>query len=205
MRFIAPHPAGLLCEAHLPPEPTRYAALGASASRSVPRARLISPSSVCTRANAATSIWPPPCPSPGSRRPAPRARPYAACHGSFPAAEAALGCRELHLLCRCVKNNCQRVDDGQVEVAALGATCQRLHRAVVSVGAPGHEQRCQHVVGSRAGSDVPVLSVAASSCCSGPDGRGRNVNALQGPALPMRERTWLARRWRCACNTLREI
>ena len=136
-------------------------------SRSVPRARLISPSAACTRANAATSIWPPPCPSPASRRPAPRARPYAACHGSFPAAEAALGCRELHLLCRCVKNNCQRVDDGQVEVAALGATCQRLRRAVVAVGAPGHEQRCQHVVGSRAGSDVPVLSVAASSCAAG--------------------------------------
>ena len=169
------------------------------ASRSVTRARLISPSAACTRANAATSIWPPPCPSPASRRPAPRARPYAACHGSFPAAEAALGCRELHLLCRCVKNNCQRVDDGQVEVAALGATCQRLHRAIVAMGVPGHEQRYQHVVGSRAGSDVPVLSVAASSCCSGPDGRGRNVNTLQYIARPRWARTWLARRWRCAC------
>ena len=91
MRFIAPHPAGLLCEAHLPPEPTRYAALGASASRSVPRARLISPSAACTRANAATSIWPPPRPSPASCRRAARARLYAACHGRFPAAEAASG------------------------------------------------------------------------------------------------------------------
>ena len=91
LRVIAPHPAGLLREAHLPPEPTRYAALGARASRSVPRARLISPSSVCTRANAATSIWPPPCPSPASRRRAARARLHAACHGRFPAAEAASG------------------------------------------------------------------------------------------------------------------
>ena len=91
MRFIAPHPAGLLCEAHLPPEPTRYAALGARASRSVPRARLISPSAACTQANAATSIWPPPCPSPASCRRAARARLYAACHGRFPAAEAASG------------------------------------------------------------------------------------------------------------------
>ena len=106
-------------------------------------------------------------PSRPAADPVPRTRRRAACHGPFPAAEAALGCRELHLLCRCVKNNCQRVDDGQVEVAALGATCQRLHRAVVAVGAPGHDQRCQHVVGSRAGSDVPVLSVAASSCAAG--------------------------------------
>ena len=91
MRFIARQRAGLLCEAHLPPEPTRYAALGASASRSVTCARLISPSSVGTRANAATSIWRPPCPSPASRRRAARARLYAACHGRFPAAEAASG------------------------------------------------------------------------------------------------------------------
>ena len=91
LRVIAPHPAGLLREAHLPPEPARYAALGARASRSVPRARLISPSSVCTRANADTSIWPPHCPSPASRRRAARARLYAACHGRFPAAEAASG------------------------------------------------------------------------------------------------------------------
>ena len=70
-----------LCEAHLPPEPTRYAAQGARGSRSVTRAQLISPSAACTRANAATSIWPPHCPSPASRRPAPRARLYAACHG----------------------------------------------------------------------------------------------------------------------------
>ena len=75
----------------MPPEPARYAALGARASRSVPRARLISPSSVCTRANADTSIWPPHCPSPASRRRAARARLYAACHGRFPAAEAASG------------------------------------------------------------------------------------------------------------------
>ena len=60
-------------------------------SRSVPLARLISPSSVCTRANADTSIWPPHCPSPASRRRAARARLYAACHGRFPAAEAASG------------------------------------------------------------------------------------------------------------------
>jgi hypothetical protein len=57
----------------------------------VTRARLISPSSVCTRANADTSIWRPPCPSPASRRRAARARLYAACHGRFPAAEAASG------------------------------------------------------------------------------------------------------------------
>ena len=61
------------------------------ASRSMTRARLISPSSVCTRANADTSIWPPHCPSPASRRRAARARLYAACHGRFPAAEAASG------------------------------------------------------------------------------------------------------------------
>ena len=91
MRFIAPRPAGLLCEVHLPPEPTRYAALGARVSWSVPLARLISPSSVCTRANADTSIWRPPCPSPASRRRAARARLHAACHGRFPAAEAASG------------------------------------------------------------------------------------------------------------------
>ena len=60
-------------------------------SRSVPRARLISPSAACTQANAATSIWPPPCPSPASCRRAARARLYAACHGRFPAAEAASG------------------------------------------------------------------------------------------------------------------
>ena len=91
MRFIAPCPAGLLCEVHLPPKPTRYAALGARVSWSVSRARLISPSAACARANAATSIWPPHRPSPASCRRAARARLYAACHGRFPAAEAASG------------------------------------------------------------------------------------------------------------------
>ena len=147
-------------------EPASYAALGASQARGMPRTRF-KLRAACAHDQMLTPGY--------GRRTAPsrpgaalarRTRRYAACRGPFPAAEAAFGLQRAASAVSLGEINCQRADDGQVEVAALGATCQRLHRAVVAVEVPGHEQRCQHVVGSRAGSDVPVLSVAAASCAA---------------------------------------
>ena len=98
MRFIARQRAGLLYEAHLPPEPASYAALGASQAGGC-----ASPINIperhahtikCSHKDLAATL-----PHLGLEAgPAARTRLYVAYRGTFPAAEAAPGCA--HHICR---------------------------------------------------------------------------------------------------------
>ena len=82
-------PCGIALRGQFTPGTDELCRTRRAPSRSVPRARLISPSAACTRANAATSIWPPHLPHLGLEAgPAARTRLYVACRGTFPAAEA---------------------------------------------------------------------------------------------------------------------
>ena len=73
-------------------------------------------------------------PSRPAADPVPRTRRRAACHGPFPAAEAALGCRELHLLCRWVNSiaKCRGVMGGnkQSSSRSSGNRCDSSLRAL---------------------------------------------------------------------------